>query len=36
MIEKKLSFMDEVSALVSYKKKYDSALLCMFIRVNII
>ena len=35
MIEKKLSFMNEVSALASYKK-YDSALLCMFIRVNII
>ena len=40
MIEKKLSFMNEVSAQASYKKKkkkkkHDLALLCMLIHINI-
>ena len=37
MIGKKLSFMNEVSAQASYKKKkkHDLALLCMLIHINI-
>ena len=35
MIEKKLSFMNEVSVQASYKKKHDLALLCMLININI-